>query len=71
MGILENAKPAIVICARGRDRATSFYRQPLGLGLAYENEFAGVFTLGGATLGISSLSDWALHEHTILGFSDR
>ena len=68
MGILENAKPAIVICARDRARATTFYRDTLGLTLALEDELAAVFKLGEATLRISSLPDWTPHEHTILGF---
>ena len=43
MGILENAKPAIVICTRNRARATAFYRGTLGWTLAYEDQFAAVF----------------------------
>ena len=68
MGILENAKPAIVICAKDRARATTFYRDTLGLALALEDDLAAVFKLGEATLRISSLPDWTPHEHTILGF---
>ena len=68
MGILENAKPAIVICARNRARATAFYRGALGLTLAYEDQLAAVFKVGGATLLISTVPDWLPHEHTILGF---
>jgi hypothetical protein len=33
MGILEAAKPAVVICTRNRDRATVFYRDKLGLAM--------------------------------------
>jgi catechol 2,3-dioxygenase-like lactoylglutathione lyase family enzyme len=69
MGILEAAKPAIVICTRDRVRATAFYRDTLGLNLAYEDNFASVFNIGGVTLRVSNVSDFVPHEHTILGFS--
>jgi catechol 2,3-dioxygenase-like lactoylglutathione lyase family enzyme len=69
MGILDNATPAIVICTRDRARATAFYRDTLGLTLAYEGQLAAVFKVGGATLRISQLADWTPHEHTILGFA--
>lgn len=68
MGILEAATPAIVICTRDRARATAFYRDSLGLTLAYEDIFAAVFNLGGVTLRVSTVADFAPHEHTILGF---
>jgi catechol 2,3-dioxygenase-like lactoylglutathione lyase family enzyme len=68
MGILEAAKPAIVICTRDRARATTFYRDTLGLTLAYEDNFAAVFNTGGVTLRLSTVPDFAPREHTILGF---
>jgi catechol 2,3-dioxygenase-like lactoylglutathione lyase family enzyme len=68
MGILESAKPAIVICTRDRARATIFYRDILGLPLAYEDKFAAVFNIGGSTLRVSVVADFTPHEHTILGF---
>lgn len=68
MGILEAAIPAIVICTRDRARATEFYRDTLGLPLAYEDKFAAVFNSGGVTLRVSFVADFAPHEHTILGF---
>jgi catechol 2,3-dioxygenase-like lactoylglutathione lyase family enzyme len=68
MGILEAAKPAVVICARNRDRATAFYRDTLGLTLAYEDRLAAVFNVGGITLRVSTVVDFSPHEHTILGF---
>jgi catechol 2,3-dioxygenase-like lactoylglutathione lyase family enzyme len=69
MGILEAAKPAIVICTRNRDRATAFYRDILGLPIAAEDNLAAVFNIGGITLRISTVPDFSPHEHTILGFS--
>lgn len=69
MGILESAKPAIVICTRDRARATAFYRETLGLVLAHEDKFASVFNTGGVTLRVSFVADFTPHEHTILGFS--
>ena len=69
MGILETAKPAIVICTRDRARATSFYRDTLGLKLVLEDNLAAVFALGGATLRVSFVADFMAHEHTILGFT--
>jgi catechol 2,3-dioxygenase-like lactoylglutathione lyase family enzyme len=68
MGIPTNAKPAIVICARERDRSTAFYRDALGLELASEDRFAATFTLGDATLRVSLVPDFTPHGHTILGF---
>ena len=69
MGILEAAKPALVICTRDRTRAVAFYRDILGLNLAYEDNFAAVFNSGGITLRISLVPDFTPHEHTILGFN--
>ena len=68
MGILEAAKPAMIICTRDRARATAFYRDTLGLSLAYEDSFAAVFNMGSATLRVSVVPDFSPHEHTILGF---
>ena len=68
MGILETAKPAIVICTRDRARSTMFYRDALGLLVAYEDNFAAVFHIGGVTLRLSLVPDFTPHEHTILGF---
>jgi catechol 2,3-dioxygenase-like lactoylglutathione lyase family enzyme len=68
MGILESAKPAIIICTRDRARATAFYRDTLGLTLACEDDFAAVFNIGGVTLRVSVVADFTPHEHTILGF---
>ena len=69
MGILEGAKPAVIICTRDRTRATAFYRDTLGLTVAYEDNFAAVFNIGEITLRVSSVADFTPHEHTILGFN--
>ena len=69
MGILETAKPAIIVCTRDRARATAFYRDTLGLALAYEDSFAAVFSVGGVTLRVSVVADFTPYEHTILGFN--
>ena len=69
MGILESAKPAIIICTRDRVRSSTFYRDTLGLTVAYEDSFAAVFNIGGATLRVSIVTDFTPHEHTILGFT--
>ena len=68
MGILEAAKPAVVICTLNRDRATVFYRDTLGLAIANEDNLAAVFNVGGISLRISTVEDFSPHEHTILGF---
>ena len=68
MGILADAKLAIVICTRDRARATAFYRDTLGLTLAHEDNLAAVFNTGGVTLRVSLVPDFRPHEHTILGF---
>ncbi|MBV9396722.1 MAG: VOC family protein [Bryobacterales bacterium] len=69
MGILESARPAIVICTRDRARATAFYSKALGLVLAHEDKFGAMFNTGGVTLRMSFVADFTAHEHTILGFS--
>jgi catechol 2,3-dioxygenase-like lactoylglutathione lyase family enzyme len=69
MGILEAAKPAIVICTRDRARATAFYRDMLGLATAHEDSFAVVFSIGGVTLRVSTVAGFTPHEHTLLGFT--
>ncbi len=68
MGILEKATPAIIICTRNRERATTFYRDILGLKLAHEDRFATIFSIGGITLRVSAVADFTPHEHAILGF---
>ncbi|MGH9733985.1 MAG: VOC family protein [Candidatus Acidiferrales bacterium] len=68
MGILESATPAVVICTRDRARSTAFYRDVLGLRLAYDDDLAAVFNAGGVTLRVSLVADVMPHEHTILGF---
>ena len=68
MGILENAKPVVVICTRDRARATAFYRDTLGLVVTSEDEFAAIFDVGGIALRVSPVADFTPHEHTILGF---
>ena len=65
---MEAAKPAIVICTRDRARATSFYRDILGLRYAHEDSFAAVFDVGGLPIRVSTVPDFVPHEHTILGF---
>jgi catechol 2,3-dioxygenase-like lactoylglutathione lyase family enzyme len=69
MGILELAKPVIVICTRDRARSTAFYRDTLGLIMTSEDNFASVFDVGGTAMRISTVADFTPHEHTILGFN--
>jgi catechol 2,3-dioxygenase-like lactoylglutathione lyase family enzyme len=71
MGILEDAKPAMVICTRDRGRSTSFYRDILGLRLLKKDSFAAIFDLGGIALRVSFVPDFTPHGHTILGFTVR
>jgi catechol 2,3-dioxygenase-like lactoylglutathione lyase family enzyme len=68
MGILEAAKPIIVICTRDRARAAAFYRDTLGLTMVSDDNLASVFDVGGIALRVSTVADFAAHEHTILGF---
>jgi catechol 2,3-dioxygenase-like lactoylglutathione lyase family enzyme len=68
MGILQSSVPAMVICTRDRARATSFYRDTLGLALREEDRFAAVFAIAGVTLRVSHVPDFTPHEHTIVGF---
>jgi len=68
MGILETAKPLIVICTRDRARAAAYYRDTLGLTMTSEDDFAAIFDAGGTSLRVSTVADFVAHEHTILGF---
>jgi catechol 2,3-dioxygenase-like lactoylglutathione lyase family enzyme len=68
MGVLEFAKPVIVICTRDRARSAAFYRDTLGLVMTSEDNFASVFDVGRTPLRISTVADFMPHEHTILGF---
>jgi catechol 2,3-dioxygenase-like lactoylglutathione lyase family enzyme len=54
---------------RSTARATAFYRDTLGLTVAYEDSFAAVFNIGGVTLRVSRVADFTPHEHTVLGFN--
>jgi catechol 2,3-dioxygenase-like lactoylglutathione lyase family enzyme len=69
MGILETARAAVIICTRDREKATAFYRDVLGLSLAYADSLAAVFQIGDSTLRVSLVADFTPHEHTVLGFS--
>ncbi len=69
MGILQAARPVIIVCTRDRSRATAFYRDVLGLQLSSEDGFAALFSVGGVSLRVSTVSDFTAHEHTILGFN--
>ena len=68
MGILADAKPAIVICTRDRAATAAFYRDILGLTQTAEDKYANVFETGGITLRVSTVPDFTPHTHTILGF---
>jgi catechol 2,3-dioxygenase-like lactoylglutathione lyase family enzyme len=60
--------PLILICTRDRSRATTFYRDLLGLGFVSEDKFAVVLDVGGIMLRVSPVADFVPHEHSILGF---
>ena len=51
MGILDSAKPVILICARDRAHAIEFYRDTLGLNLSFEDKFAAVFDIASRGCG--------------------
>ena len=68
MGILEASTPLIVICTRDRARAMPFYRDVLGLKFIREDRFAAIFEAGGTMLRVSTVPDFVVHEHSILGF---
>jgi catechol 2,3-dioxygenase-like lactoylglutathione lyase family enzyme len=68
MGVLEAAKPVVIICTRDRARAAAFYRDTLGLVMTLEDSFAAVFDIGGIALCVSTVADFTPHEHTVLGF---
>jgi predicted enzyme related to lactoylglutathione lyase len=68
MGILTDAAPIGIICVRERERAKPFYRDVLGLTLAHEDDFAAVFEVGGISVRVSTVPNFAPHEHTVFGF---
>ncbi|HML16620.1 MAG TPA: VOC family protein [Bryobacteraceae bacterium] len=68
MGILESAKPVMIVCTRDRDRAVAFYRDTLGLAMTSEDRFAAIFDVAGIPLRVSTVPDFTAHEHTVLGF---
>jgi catechol 2,3-dioxygenase-like lactoylglutathione lyase family enzyme len=68
MGALETAKIAVVVCTRDRERATSFYRDVLGLTLVAEDGLAASFDVGGTMLRVSTVPDFTAGAHTIFGF---
>lgn len=68
MGILEAAKPVMIICARDRARSTAFYRDTLGLTMTGQDDYASIFNIGGIALRVSTVGDFVAHEHTVLGF---
>ena len=68
MGILESAKPVVVVCTRDRVRAIDFYRDTLGLTMRQEDASAAVFEAGTTTIHIAAVADFTPHGHTMLGF---
>ena len=68
MGILETAKPVIIVCVRERARAVAFYRDTLGLVMTGEDDWAAIFDVGGNAMRVSTVADFKPHEHTMLGF---
>ena len=68
MGILEFAKPVLVVCVCDRAAAVEFYRDKLGLRMTGEDRFASVFDVGGNALRVSTVEGFVPHEHTVMGF---
>jgi predicted enzyme related to lactoylglutathione lyase len=59
----------VVICTRDCNRAAAFYRDVLGLTIAFEDRFGAVFNVSGVSLRVATVADFMPHEHTILGFN--
>ncbi len=68
MGILQDAKPVVIIATRDRKKSEPFYRDTLGLPLIGDDPYAAVFALNGAIMRLSTIEDWAAHAHTVFGF---
>lgn len=68
MGLLEAAKPVVIIATCDRKISAPFYRDTLGLPLVSEDPYAAVFQLNGAVMRLSTIEDWAPHAHTVFGF---
>ncbi len=68
IGILESAKPVVIIATRDRKISAPYYRDTLGLPLISEDPYAAVFNLSGAVMRLSTIEDWKPHKHTVFGF---
>lgn len=68
MGVLESAKPVVIIATRDRAISMPWYRDTLGLKLLSEDPYAAVFALCGAVMRLSTIENWTPHEHTVFGF---
>lgn len=68
MASLANARPVTFILTRDRSAAESFYTRILGLDSPYDDGFAAVFNLAGATLRITHVPDFTPGAHPVLGW---
>jgi catechol 2,3-dioxygenase-like lactoylglutathione lyase family enzyme len=68
MGVLESAKPVVIIATRDRRISMPWYRDTLGLKLLSEDPYAAVFALSGAVMRLSTIENWTPHAHTVFGF---
>ena len=65
---LKAAKPVAFIQTKTPDAAVAFYRDVLGLAYSGFDGFGHVFEMGGTTLRITEIADWAAGAHPALGW---
>lgn len=68
MASLAHARPVALILSQDRGAAEAFYADVLGLGPAYDDGFAAVYEMGGATLRITHAPDFRAGPHPVLGW---
>lgn len=62
------SKPVAFIQTKDAGKAVAFYRDVLGLAFIGDDGFANLFDMGGATLRITTIPDYAPHAYPALGW---
>jgi catechol 2,3-dioxygenase-like lactoylglutathione lyase family enzyme len=65
---LTSARPVAFIQTSDPAKAIAFYRDVLGLAFLRDDGFASVFEMGGATLRITTIKEYAPHPFPALGW---
>lgn len=68
MSQIANSKPVTFIMTSDRAKSKAFYQDVLGLELDFEDGFAAVFKLAGASLRITEIKDYKPSAYPALGW---